>query len=68
LYIVIQDHYPEFLHISREWRDLHNQIRGGFVHDRPDNPVNGGLALFCPACPQTGVNIPPEDQWKAEDR
>ena len=54
--------------MSREWRDLHNRIRAGVVHDRPDAPVDGGLALFCPACPQVDINIPPETEWKPDDR
>ena len=64
----MQDRYRELLRVSRQWRDLHNRIRGGVVHDRPDVPVEGGLALFCPACPQIGINIPPECEWKPEDR
>lgn len=43
-------------------------MRAGNVHDRPDNPEEGGLALFCPACPQIGINTAPETEWKAEDR
>jgi hypothetical protein len=54
--------------VAREWRDLHNQIRAGVVHDQPDIPVEGGLALFFPACPQVHINIPPETEWKADDR
>jgi hypothetical protein len=30
--------------------------------------VEGGLALFCPACPQIGINTPPETEWKDDDR
>ena len=56
------------LRVSREWRDLHNRIRVGIVHDRPDTPINGSLALFCPACPQIDINIPLETEWKLEDR
>jgi hypothetical protein len=43
-------------------------MRAGVVHDRPDTPVDGGLAIFCPACPQMDINIPPETEWKADDR
>src|ERR1700727_1101755 len=64
----LRDRYRELLRVSREWRDLHNRIRAGVVHDRPDTSVDGGLALFCPACPQIGINIPPETEWKADDR
>jgi hypothetical protein len=24
--------------------------------------------LFCPACPQMDINIPPETEWKRDDR
>jgi hypothetical protein len=24
--------------------------------------------LFCPACPQMDINIPPETEWKSDDR
>ena len=51
-----------------EWRDLHNRIRVGIVNDRLDTPINGSLALFCSACPQIDINIPPETEWKLEDR
>ena len=54
--------------MSREWRDLHNRIRAGVVHDRPDIPADGSLALICPACLQIGINIPPETEWKSENR
>jgi hypothetical protein len=64
----MQNRYRELLRVSRQWRDLHNRIRAGVVHDRPDVPVDGGLALFCPACPQMDINIPPESEWKPEDR
>ena len=64
----LQDRYRELLRVSREWRDLHNRIRAGVVHDRPDIPIDGGLALFCPACPQIGINIPPEVEWKPDDK
>jgi hypothetical protein len=33
-----------------------------------DLSVDGGLAVFCPACPQMDINIPPETEWKADDR
>lgn len=28
----------------------------------------GNMAIFCPACPQIGVNVPPESEWLPEDR
>lgn len=67
LYCFLQDRYRELLRVSREWRDLHNRMRGGAVHDRPDTSIDGGLALFCPACPQMDINVPPSSEWKPED-
>ena len=43
-------------------------MRAGNVHDRPDSVEEGGLALFCPACPQIGINTGPETEWKPEDQ
>jgi hypothetical protein len=43
-------------------------MRAGVVHDRPDHPVEGGLALFCPACPQIDINVKPEIEWSDDDR
>ncbi|KAI5998479.1 hypothetical protein EDC04DRAFT_2872174 [Pisolithus marmoratus] len=34
----------------------------GFGHDMEQDPGDGGLALFCPACPQPGVDLPAD--WK----
>jgi len=36
-----------------------------FSMTQPDVPVDGGLALFCPACPQIGINIPPENRMES---
>ena len=44
--------------ISREWRDLLQRKRFGFGHDQDSKPQQGELALFCPACPQPGINLP----------
>ena len=67
-YNLHKDRYRELLRVSREWRDLHNRIRAGAVHDWPDSLVKGGLALFCPACPQVEINTPLETEWNNEDR
>ena len=42
---------------SRQWHDLLLLKRFGFGHDLKSKPSNGDLALFCPACPQPGINI-----------
>jgi hypothetical protein len=49
--------------VSRQWRDLKNRKWFGFGHDLDTEPGNGALALFCPACPQPGINIP--DDWRS---
>lgn len=46
------------MRVSRMWRDLKIRKWFGFGHDTDATPQNGQLALFCPACPQTEVNIP----------
>ena len=56
--------YHELLRISRLWRWIKKLKWAGFGHDRtnPCSPAPGELANFCPACPQPGVNLPPD--WK----
>ena len=44
------------------WRDLSNRKRAGFGHDAERYPEHGELAVFCPACPQLGINLPGD--WK----
>ncbi|KAG1903999.1 uncharacterized protein F5891DRAFT_946598, partial [Suillus fuscotomentosus] len=39
-----------------QWRQLKTMKWHGFGH-RSDNPSTGELALFCPACPQPGINV-----------
>jgi CxC2 like cysteine cluster associated with KDZ transposases len=58
-----QDRYRELMRVSRQWRDLMNRKRFGYGHDQDKKPSLGDLALFCPACPQPGINIP--DDWKS---
>ena len=52
------------MRVSCQWRDLLNRKRFGFGHDLDSNPGASDLALFCPACPQPGVNLP--DNWKSQ--
>lgn len=42
------------------WRDLINRKRAGLGHENNKELAQGELALFCPACPQPGVNLPAE--------
>jgi hypothetical protein len=46
------------MRVSRTWRDLTNRKRAGFGHDTQNDPGKGELAVFCPACPQPGINLP----------
>ena len=58
--------------VIRMWRDLMNRLRAGFAHDPAltISPTPGSLALYCPSCPQPGVNLPEnwhedkDSQWK----
>lgn len=52
----------EFRRISRQWRNL--KYRKWFGHWGDEKPGRGQMALFCPACPQPGVNLPPD--WKED--
>ena len=50
------------MHVSRAWRDIVARIQAGYGHDAEKQVTPGSLAIFCPACPQPGVNLP--DGWK----
>jgi hypothetical protein len=44
-------------------------IKFGLGHPQPRAATSGSLALFCPACPQPGINLPEDwaidaDHWK----
>ncbi|KIM58938.1 hypothetical protein SCLCIDRAFT_127049, partial [Scleroderma citrinum Foug A] len=53
---LVPDRYQEMLQVSRIWRLLKLMKWQGFHEGSPD-PGSGKLVLFCPACPQPGVNI-----------
>ena len=64
----LQNRYRELMRVSRQWRDLLVRKRFGYGHETDKSPGNGDLALFCPACPQPGINIPSDwqtdpDRW-----
>ncbi|KAH8976825.1 hypothetical protein EDB86DRAFT_2839044 [Lactarius hatsudake] len=55
--------YKQLLRASRQWRDLKNRIQSGLGHQNGGIPAtDGSMAIFCPACPQLGINLP--DDWK----
>ena len=58
----LQNRERELRRVSRQWRDLQSRKWFGFGHNETKKPENGDLALFCPACPQPGINLP--DDWK----
>ncbi|KAI6030160.1 hypothetical protein EDC04DRAFT_2898558 [Pisolithus marmoratus] len=57
-----RDRYRELMRVSQLWRDLKHRKWFGFGHYTEQDPGDGGLALFCPAYPQPGVNLPAD--WK----
>ncbi|KAI6039580.1 hypothetical protein EDC04DRAFT_2867957 [Pisolithus marmoratus] len=56
--------YRELMRVSWLWRDLKHRKWFGFGHDTEQDPGEGGLAFFCPACLQPGINLPPD--WEAQ--
>ncbi|KAG1734430.1 uncharacterized protein EDB91DRAFT_1238429 [Suillus paluster] len=65
---LVPDQYRELMRVARQWRQLKSMKWHGFGHSS-DNPNAGDFALFCPACPQPGINISLSgdeslDDWK----
>jgi hypothetical protein len=60
---LLQNRYKQLLRASRQWRDLKNRMKSGLGHaSEQDKSQDGSIAIFCPACPQPGLNLP--DDWK----
>ncbi|KAG1834614.1 hypothetical protein DFJ58DRAFT_719341 [Suillus subalutaceus] len=55
-HLVPVNRYRELMRVGRQWRQLKQLKWHGFGHEK-QKPKAGELALFCPACPQPGVNI-----------
>lgn len=53
-----QNRYRELMRVSRMWRDLIAHVNAGVGHGEKAEDQPGGLAIFCPACPQPGINLP----------
>ena len=67
---MITDRYRELLRVLRQWRDIQARQRNGEAFaDASSSQAQrkGALALFCPACPQPGINLP-EDWNKDKDQ
>ncbi|KAN0124687.1 hypothetical protein V8E53_002258 [Lactarius tabidus] len=61
----VPNRYKQLLRSSRQWRDLRNRMECGLGHRKDVEPVaDGSMAIFCPACPQPGINLPKD--WKAQ--
>lgn len=60
----VDNFYRELLRLSRCWRWLKKLKWAGFGEKNGStfDVSPGELALFCPTCPQPGVNLPPD--WK----
>ena len=52
--------------MSRAWRDIIARIQSGYGHEASDQIAPGGLAIFCPACPQPGINL--ADGWEDDEQ
>ncbi|KAI6000136.1 hypothetical protein F5J12DRAFT_906657 [Pisolithus orientalis] len=62
---LVLNRYREFLRVLRMWRLLKLLKWQGFHQQSPD-PQAGGLVLFCPACPQPGINVLDQDIYLSE--
>ncbi|KAH9172242.1 hypothetical protein EDB89DRAFT_2114234 [Lactarius sanguifluus] len=59
--------YKQLLRASHQWRDLKNRIQSGLGRQNGGTSTSdGSLAIFCPACPQPGINLP--DDWKSRNQ
>lgn len=61
------DRYREFLRALRQWRDVRVRQRAGEAFQPAGHEIPiGGLAQFCPTCPQPGVNLPAD--WESDTK
>jgi hypothetical protein len=55
----MQNLYKQLQQASRQWHDLQNRMQSGLGHQHGNEPFkDGSMAIFCPACPQPGINLP----------
>ncbi|KAJ2912055.1 hypothetical protein MD484_g8358, partial [Candolleomyces efflorescens] len=58
-----KDRRRELARVWQQYNHLINLKRNGFAHiNAGRKPTKGDFALFCPVCPQVGINIP--NQWR----
>ncbi|KAG1851391.1 hypothetical protein F4604DRAFT_1686888 [Suillus subluteus] len=53
---LVLDCYWELMRVARQWQKLKLLKWNGFGHENKDTKP-GDLALFCPACPQPGIDV-----------
>ncbi|KAF8256928.1 hypothetical protein EI94DRAFT_1636053, partial [Lactarius quietus] len=54
--------YKQLLRASCQWRD---RLESGLGHQSTsDATLDGAMVIFCPACPQPGINLPKD--WKMQ--
>jgi hypothetical protein len=55
----VPDRYCEFMQVARQWQWLQAVKRSGSTSpsSSPSGPLQGDLALRCPACPHEGINF-----------
>jgi hypothetical protein len=58
--VQMKNRYQELIRVSRQMRKLEVSKRFGSVYD--ESSASGNLSIFCPSCPQPGINLPPD--WK----
>ncbi|KAH8984882.1 hypothetical protein EDB86DRAFT_2833344 [Lactarius hatsudake] len=59
----VQNRYKQLLRASRQWHDLRSRMESGLGHQpEGERSPDGAMAIFCPACPQPGINLPKD--WK----
>ena len=63
---MVPDRYRELMRCLRQWRDLQSRRRAGYPLEPITSLKPGSLALFCPACPQPGINLP--DGWQNDTK
>ncbi|KAG2033074.1 hypothetical protein BDR03DRAFT_872783, partial [Suillus americanus] len=54
--LMVPDRYRELMGAARQWRQCKLYKWHGFAH-KDDQPKDGDLTLFFPACPQLGINL-----------
>ncbi|KIK20418.1 hypothetical protein PISMIDRAFT_105857 [Pisolithus microcarpus 441] len=53
---LVPDRYQELLRVAQQWRLIKLRKWNRFQQTK-GSPLKGGLALFCAACPQPGINV-----------